>query len=1003
MNEDIRQEGVMPSAVQSFINNVKSCENHGIYHMETYDMNGNKTGEAFGMNLVTNLGMNNILRNNYSWNRFYIFIGESDESAGVESNTIKQPFETSGGLDTDTTTLAYTPIYDKEKHILSRWIKVSYAYFDYNYNGKTTVSQIKEVGVGDAYNQLFSRALIYDKDGKKSYIEKRPNERLYITYYMGVCLNTKLIDQLWDKGVYMFYDPRTPLYNKGSFYICKYPETRSYNNYYRNHDNQTIPHSRFNTSGMNTINVETHEMTASTNYGSGTFDSQYDYVSCMMLFSENKSTRLNGANYDNGLYSTYWFTMTFDEYDDSVSTEDRTLTTYDAYTNSYGSNLFTNLFGLATYATLPESDSNRFIYPDGELPVVNFDITELKMYNHKSHEWDIDETFISDDKMDYNAVQWRIAGDFYVRINDKNITSYVFINIHPEWELVKFNNTGITLYATDEYWNTDEWILIENLNEVHSDARHKKYYIQTSGTFAALRPEFKEDAFTENGITEESDTNERTHYIKHRVVPKTDEYNIVPDIMEYGAYSNSINNRYFRPMSSDKKGWFCLCRKLVYSGDPANKDEWKGYDLGVYGDDSYIDDNSGNMVMRFNTDDRICIGTHYKSNGTNFPASHYGKLWRIYELKDKDTPPVPHDLELSKLSSTVNPFPSYTNKGYICVQSLSHNQCAIISIYGDDDTDQENVEILSSSDDTSENKPTYHMLTNVTRCFALNLTNNCVYRKMDAPSGVVTFEVYDMEQKQVIDTFNLPEGGSYTIHGIGGWKSFIYIRATRDGVITTYFYNYEDENKRVVDLETSWQAFNMNEASVRLRTDCSVDECYILSLGGYGSNYDDYTTIMIDAKEPTKIQTIVKNIYGTRWNRVSQYFGCLKYINDEKQLLYSTITDNGSRCVVLDVGYSLDNGPDKYDKVPYYNCINIESLMGTCFLYKDGLIIYTASDNNVNWYPIERFIHHKMTGTTRTINGYNNPFQISGKTYEFAFTNSMELVEQISDNTEESG
>ena len=121
----------------------------------------------------------------------------------------------------------------------------------------------------------------------------------------------------------------------------------------------------------------------------------------------------------------------------------------------------------------------------------------------------------------------------------------------------------------------------------------------------------------------------------------------------------------------------------------------------------------------------------------------------------------------------------------------------------------------------------------------------------------------------------------------------------------------------------------------------------------------------------------------------------LKYINDGRQLLLAKATVWGWVNIV-DIGWVIDNGP--YQKYPYGNFqamqpSNQSWYSGSCGLINNG--VYVLTDTNpvkLTWYPIESFIHHKMTGTTRTISAYNNPFRIRNKKFMMQLTNDMSKI-----------
>ena len=153
-NDEIKiSKEPLPAKVQEFMECVPKSEQHGVYHIETVDINGNKTGEAFALNLMTNYGVNKQFASNDTL-YYNIYIGTSTELPTLENNTIRTPFVTNSATMVNTDLVKYPSKYNKETHILTQRYKRSYGYFDYNYSGITEDVEITEIGLGEAYNRL---------------------------------------------------------------------------------------------------------------------------------------------------------------------------------------------------------------------------------------------------------------------------------------------------------------------------------------------------------------------------------------------------------------------------------------------------------------------------------------------------------------------------------------------------------------------------------------------------------------------------------------------------------------------------------------------------------------------------------------------------------------------------------------------------------------------------------------------------------------------------------
>ena len=66
---------------------------------------------------------------------------------------------------------------------------------------------------------------------------------------------------------------------------------------------------------------------------------------------------------------------------------------------------------------------------------------------------------------------------------------------------------------------------------------------------------------------------------------------------------------------------------------------------------------------------------------------------------------------------------------------------------------------------------------------------------------------------------------------------------------------------------------------------------------------------------------------------------------------------------------------------PHYS--SMSSLYSVMCFYKDSVAVAFSSNfkKNLMIIPIEMFLPHKVTGTTKTIQSYNNPKKINSKKF----------------------
>jgi hypothetical protein len=59
--------------------------------------------------------------------------------------------------------------------------------------------------------------------------------------------------------------------------------------------------------------------------------------------------------------------------------------------------------------------------------------------------------------------------------------------------------------------------------------------------------------------------------------------------------------------------------------------------------------------------------------------------------------------------------------------------------------------------------------------------------------------------------------------------------------------------------------------------------------------------------------------------------------------------------------------------------------------FNNGIILFNHTGTSATWYDIENFLPHQITGTTRTIQCWNNPISIARKNFTFYKTNRSDI------------
>lgn len=923
MNEEILcSNDQFPEGLLKFIDswntknpNRTSANNHNLYLFQTIDMDGNVTNEAYGMNLMTKTWFENIYAKGTYPSNPGIFIGSSDVDPALSDTALGSAIITTKTIDSNTNVTKYGMIYDSTTKICSQRVRVYVGYYDYNISGITSDVEIKEVGYGPAYNNLITHALVYDADGNKSSITKHLNERLMITMYWSICFKPDWIKTQYDKGVYIAFEP---------YYFFDKSNARRdiYAVYYNRVGNKMMQSvtgdDMLFSSGTSTIGTD-NVITSTVSLGSCYLEAQQANV-CNIVASDSQSSGSSFAPTANARLHIIT---------DVSLPQPEEITCDTVYTNSHTSSILTDTFGST--------------YPYGVIPAAKFDISSMHMYNHLTHDWDIEETYVNAPDNDYSTLSMFLNVGIYMYIPSLNKSQYVYVYINRRTDLpiTSFGRSGMTMYATDEYWNPDSYEAIDDLSNINESLGTKRYYIRTDAdggisSYAELYPR-------------------RSSSIRHEITcPEPVTYKLTEQA-QMGSNPVYRYNGAYKILSSDQYGYLVTNCHILY---PDVNGETKTYEF--WGQDNGYTERRLRFITK--TGDRLIgvKGTYAYSDLTVYPGA-----LRMYDMSgDGSTAPTHTDYTLDWSSGSVG-TPTYTQSdaGFLVIQRNTNvNEVIIMNIYGDDGA-----------------TPTFTKISNAQYCIALNPTNKCVY--MVSGSSPLTFNVYDMSTNTVVDTFSLPTNG-YTLTGIFGWSDFIYIRVSLNNAYTVFMYNINTKQLSTIDIVgdgITWSTLTLPMVS--------CDECMVIP--GKGS------AIVIKDSEPTKgIQ--LSSAYADIMSFSFLYSAEIKRVNNGKILLLAFASGYRSYGLVVDLGWVLDNGEITYFPTGNFRYISTSNGGQNIGIYKDYVWnidygnagSYDASSNNtIEMYPYQNFIPHKITGTTTTIQSYNNPKRLGGRTYSVSITN----------------
>lgn len=1018
-----------PQILDEFIKNNPNMKHESLYLCESVDMDGNVIDTKVGVNLLTNYGLSDHFasgnRRNSEW---YIWLGSGKTEPDPASSTLTSYISNlgKGSGYTYSNDYYYPSSYDRDTKLWSVRKKISQMYWDYTV-GSNGEYEIWEIGVGHTQTNLRTHALIYDEEGNQTCIVKRPNTRLYISSFWTGSINISDIPRLYNEGVYILIDPRiaVPDYGYKTMYWCPMARGAMYRK-----DNRAAS----GYAEMQPISWNTHSYTSvvtgdprEVHYESGPsssntrfWEGDYLYLSGWYVGTSSWPNSDQGTVEESGT-----FAMMFREQQDTPEE----LETYWAYTNnsftSIGANpstytgnecddwellRFDYLFGVGHQNYIDGETPTNWSSPRGMLPCVNFDVTELNLYNYITKQWDVQIPYKNEPDKIYDYNWYRLYIPLWVRY--KGVSQYVnvFVNMFPHDSngkpiprITSFNNSNMTIAATDEYWDVSTYEEIPNLKSVPPELQQKRYYVIVAGTIGSLSPQTSREDFHVHELRPTRPPFELTHNTTG-IIPKIPNFYSENDF-SYSPYTNDANyneeyNGYYTvgsmPLVSNEKGFFCINWMLIFADS-----EWniKRYDLLIA--DKYPGckfrrymTRNGDKLLWFST--RTCspiVDGKVESRVTRSYAIAANNF-SIWTITDSDTMPTREDLVLTwSDTSVVNNntawhLYSWSDLGYLVVaKRRTETEFIWVDVYG-------------------ENGAEMHLITGAKHARAIERTTLCVYQDMNLSMGTTyVFQIYDMSEQKIVDAVTIDDGVGYTIHGLYGFNDHLYIRVTSsDSVNYIYYYNFETRSLERLAISYS---FMYSTYPFWCYKTTATDKCMILTY----SLWNGGDTYFFDG-------TDAHSLFGDNVNNYAKSrkcFPCVNTINDGKHFLLtlSGRYNTSHTSYVLDLGLLLDSPNRQVTNVPYdyygtKEITNSREISGPLIPYNNGIIKVVGSAYNyysggksgrIWWFPLEMCMPMHMKGTTRTLNSYNQPVRWSmTKKLKWNITNDLSRLSTPEDD-----
>lgn len=502
---------------------------HNNYFIFTVDRNGNVCNEAYGANLMTDYGLQQMYST--SWNGqgysnwcFYTKFGTgydptNDKVPKLTNSDLYEFACTDNGITSSIATIE-TGYYNDgttmstDEGVIYQTARFQYSQLDYVINlaaqtsvdaghigGLSTASprdsrwktdadgnyfEINEIGLASHNDQnglgLFFHFAVLDKDGNPAPIRKYDNQKLFVYIYHTGITSEKTIFDAWDRGEYITVEPinRTYSYTSSrglySYFISVERDTNPWlstdNPIYRRYSGQTGAHIFYARPSIS-FDAETHILTETHQVPERLIERDDFYLSGFLL--TNAGYTCDAHNNDRG---SQWLNLiTYDR-----QNVPETIISDNFYTNGYYSSFFDLQFG---------QYYRKNVQKIGLLPIDRLiDIQSLKMFNIQ------DDDFTISEEVEYQQ--------YYFNQRYLNQRSYIGQIICPDgvkrnvWfypnifaseygnhahgfahhmNITSFTNTGITLFACDKPWDVSTWTQIVDIQNPDPALVKKRYFV----------------------------------------------------------------------------------------------------------------------------------------------------------------------------------------------------------------------------------------------------------------------------------------------------------------------------------------------------------------------------------------------------------------------------------------------------------------------------------------------------------------------------------------------
>lgn len=974
-----------PDSVKRFIRNYGmkhpgsfGCP-HNVYHLIAEDRDGNIVNEAFGINVMTDTGFQRSYKETSGYEKYSdrMYLGD-----GVFQTIDPASTELVHAIDTTYATM----INGVAEHMYTEWVpekesnlvqfRLCSGWFDYTqWDVDKTVTEIGiSSGAYSSINSLKYHAAIYNAEGEKSSFVKKVNEKLTINVYARCMVPiVKIVNESWDRGICcairsdaMFQQYTGDYWNtmRTTCYSYDWSVAGGDNSDIKKPDNGSITDHVYSTNAVLPINIF--------------IDGKTQYIS-ECIFSS--------------YYPGNFYNMQFESYM-IFSSKVRTPSPVAFQNDDIRTENFKSPSLRHVYAARHENNDDNY----GILPMTNMHISSLKMFDIQANDWNINVPFTESTsylEASYEHLRLMIRENNWITFMNDHMWHSVFINEAPQYPIKCIENCGRTMYCTDTYWDSSSWELIENTSNISRTQGAKRFFIMFETDFP------------------NNETDRRVGYyadMRHaRRIQRYDYDEIFPKLNVNNGYGEDDVDFGIRklPNGSGYAYYSYIYDDASYCGKCV-KNETIGYiaqdGFLIYPDS--VNPNPSRQNYTAPTHSTNISGIPYIYNiggvelpddvttGYNLDGTFPGEIWnttrgthiamcgqrssnkgfRVYTPNSDPTIAPTYENFLFDTAFSSYPCLTASDNGYVVASYVSGANNSNVTYVLEYDVD--NV------------SPNMYKVEGYHHAHAIDLTSYFVAIDPSV-SGHLHLVIYDMENRTVLKTIDIPDGYAYS--GFAAWKNLIFIRTTNSGTVTTFLYYIQEEVLQVTSLDVPMMVFDENSykfhCQLAVAANGNMESCMVLIAT---DNQRNNNHLLFRESDPTHPIEII-NRYGEETSTWVQYqCAWLGYSSDNKQLILTYQTNSRALCV--DIGLVVKSGAyyehyvrgDLRFSDEQYIVMNPIYYGG--FIYTMRLYAYTklTSDNIYTSYsifkryPYQQWMPLQIIGTTYTPNALMNPVRING-------------------------